>query len=273
MTEVAIVGFASSTRELANQVPESVEIWSMNQAYRLGFLKRADRWFDLHSRTLWDTTLEARRPADYLRWLQAFDGPVYLLEQQPDIPKSLRYPIEAVIENVGDYLTSTVAYMLALAIMERFSTIHLYGVDMATNSEYADQRACCEYLIGLARGRGIKILLPEVCPLIKGPLYGRGAFRPEGETITDAQYRARLTALQKRKADLERQMAGLTADRNMLEGAILETQYWINVTPEGVSQAALAPIDRAAWNGVRIEAVSLVPDAMTYPGPVSVNGR
>lgn len=244
MTEIAIVGFASSSRELANTLPETVEIWGCNQLYRPGFLRRADRWFELHSRALWDTSLEERRPAGYVQWLAAFDGPVYMLEQQRDIPHSLRYPIEAVIENVGDYLTSTMAYMLALAIMEKAGTVHVYGVDMATKSEYADQRACFEYLIGLARGRGIKIVLPEVCPLIKGPMYGRG-----GEQLTDGQFERRLRDLHVKKDELQKRMASLTADLNILEGAILETQYWMNVTPEGTNQPAFANTTHTA-NGV-----------------------
>src|ERR1051326_9602101 len=158
MSQVAIVGFAQSTRELANAVADDVEVWGENQLYRAGFLRRAERWFELHARHLWDTRLDVRRPSDYAGWLAAFPGPVYTLEREPDIPHSVRYPIEAVVADVGDYLTSTVAYMLALAIHERREAIHLYGVDMATNSEYAEQRACCEYLIGLARGRGISII-------------------------------------------------------------------------------------------------------------------
>jgi hypothetical protein len=65
--------------------------------------------------------------------------------------------------------------------------------------------------------------------------------------ISDDQYAARLKALAKRKADLELQMANLTADLNMVEGAILETKYWINVTPEGAPQQA--PLPKSASNG------------------------
>ncbi len=241
MTEVALVGFASSSRELANTLPASVEIWGCNQLYRTGFLKRADRWFELHSRTLYDTALEARRPADYIRWLSAFDGPVYLLEPQPDIRGSVRYPIEEVIADVGDYLTSSMAYMLALAIHERAEVIHAYGVDMATKGEYAEQRAGFEYLLGLARGRGIRIVLPTACPLLRAPLYGRGALRPDGEHITDDQFAARLQALEQRKAEIQQHLTRLQGEFQAIEGAILETTYWINTTPEGAPQEILQP--------------------------------
>jgi hypothetical protein len=40
-------------------------------------------------------------------------------------------------------------------------------VDMRADEEYSYQRANCEYLIGLARGKGIKVHIPEVSPLLK----------------------------------------------------------------------------------------------------------
>lgn len=232
---VAIVGFAASSREAANHLAPNVEIWGENHLYRSGFLKRADRWFELHSRRLYETTLDARRPGDYVEWLSQFPGPVYMLEPQPDIPNSVRYPIEAVIADVGEYLTSSVAYMLGLAILEKRPEIHLYGVDMAMGTEYAEQRACCEYLIGLARGRGVKIVLPEQSPLLTGPLYGRG-----GERISDNQFARRLQALEKRKGELQKQQAEIVAHLNVIEGSILETNFWMHATPEGNGATTLA---------------------------------
>jgi hypothetical protein len=50
---------------------------------------------------------------------------------------------------------------------EGFKEIHLYGVDMAVSTEYDEQRPSCEYFIGLARGRGIKVYIPEESHLLK----------------------------------------------------------------------------------------------------------
>lgn len=38
---------------------------------------------------------------------------------------------------------------------------------MAADDEYGYQRPNCEYLIGLARGRGIKVVIPDESPLCK----------------------------------------------------------------------------------------------------------
>lgn len=58
-----------------------------------------------------------------------------------------------------DYLESSFAYMIALAILRCPKEIHIWGIRMATTEEYAYQRANCEYLIGYARGRGIHVII------------------------------------------------------------------------------------------------------------------
>jgi hypothetical protein len=43
----------------------------------------------------------------------------------------------------------------------------VYGVTMKAGDEYGYQRPNAEFLIGLARGKGIKVHLPENCSLCK----------------------------------------------------------------------------------------------------------
>ena len=63
--------------------------------------------------------------------------------------------------------------MLALAIHEGFEEIHVYGVDMAVDTEYHHQRPSCEFFLGLAAGMGIKIFVPDTADLLKTRfLYG-----------------------------------------------------------------------------------------------------
>ena len=102
-------------------------------------------------------------------------------------PFQQKYPLDDVIkdclsglveinenreETVRKYFTSTFAYMMGLAIHEKFDVIELYGIDMENNTEYGYQRPCGEFWIGLALGRGIKVTLPEPCLLCQAPLYG-----------------------------------------------------------------------------------------------------
>jgi hypothetical protein len=83
-------------------------------------------------------------------------------------PTSVRYPIEDAIRYAGrDYFTSTVAFMLALAAMEDFEEIHLYGINLAIGDEYFYEKPCAEWWLGYLAGKGIKIFVPHASSLLK----------------------------------------------------------------------------------------------------------
>lgn len=112
---------------------------------------------------------------DYVKALNKLSEKVPVLMQQtwPEIKNSVRYPIEDVIKTFGNYFTNTISYEMALAIMMGYEEIHLYGIDMAVSSpiflmdEYSHQRPSCEYFIGLAVGKGIKVVIPDTSDLCK----------------------------------------------------------------------------------------------------------
>ena len=117
------------------------------------------------------------------------------------------------------YLTSTIAYEIALAIYERFDEIALYGIDLNTAEEYAWQKPGVEYLLGIAAGRGIKIIVPTNCPLLNGTLYGRGHKADGGEQgHSYAQYQQRMNQLQREQSEIGRHV-------NELRGALTEADY------------------------------------------------
>jgi hypothetical protein len=75
-------------------------------------------------------------------------------------------------DTFGRYFTSTIGYMLALAI-GRLRLDRLYGIDLASDVEYPQQRPNAEYLIGLARGMGKTVVIAPASALCKaGHLYG-----------------------------------------------------------------------------------------------------
>lgn len=167
---MAIVGTAQSWK-LTPWADPGVELWSLNDAYRLPGFQRADRWFDLHPfDAMWFVPKDTKsvhasqippgkhylRPHDYLDWLAKQQIPVYL---QTDPPagfglQAQRYPKEAIEQAFGRYFTSTPAWMLALAVAEGFQEIAIYGIHLATEHEYIEQRPNFEYLIGRVLGRG-----------------------------------------------------------------------------------------------------------------------
>lgn len=164
MRKVAIVGAAQTSRDMAPYDDESWEIWTLNDMGPLA--KRIDRLFELHSRAILE------RDAAVLQvefdWLKANQTvPVYMAEPQDWVPMAVQFPTETILKEFGDYFTNSVSWMMALALHEGVDELALWGVDMAHGTEYAAQRPSCEYMIGLARGRGVPVYIPPQCDLLK----------------------------------------------------------------------------------------------------------
>ncbi len=174
-TKVAIVGFATSSCDLAPYDDPTFEIWGCNAlGKKLG--KRFDRMFDPHD---YDGPRPTIRFQTRLDWYKEWGGPVYMKQVHPDLPNSVRYPIEDVKERFKSitkgrpYFTNTIAFMQAQAILEEFEEIHIYGVDMITANEHEHQRPCCEFLHGYATGLGIKTYIPPESALLSAThMYG-----------------------------------------------------------------------------------------------------
>ena len=80
-----------------------------------------------------------------------------------EVPTSMVYPLDAMLKKFGDYFTNSISWMLALAIHEGFEEIHVYGVDMAVDTEYHHQRPSCEYFLGLAKRDGHQDIHSRYC--------------------------------------------------------------------------------------------------------------
>lgn len=164
---VAIVGGASS-RTLAPYDDPAWEIWAFS-SLRLK-TPRFTRWFEIHA--LDDLREQLRRDTErrlsftsYMRFLKSLDCPVYMQKRHADVPASVEYPLQQVLEHFGKCFTSTASYLIALAILEGYQTIGVWGVHLTERTVYARQRPGVEYLLGVAAQRGIEIVLPEGCPL------------------------------------------------------------------------------------------------------------
>jgi hypothetical protein len=73
----------------------------------------------------------------------------------------------------GPVFGSTVAWMLCYAIEQGARIINLFGLDMATETEYAEQRDTVYYWIGRAEALGIVVNIPEMSRLFfKDRIYG-----------------------------------------------------------------------------------------------------
>lgn len=213
---VAIVGFAESSRNLAPYDDPSWEIWGLNQLDH--HIPRADRWFEIHQRQVF--LADTVRDVDYLATLRGFQIPVYMQEHHADIPNSVRFPIERVLQfGEIDYFQSSIALMFALAMVEGFEEIGVWGVDLVVGSEYDYQKPNLEFWLGLALGKGLRVSLPAQTALLKQS-YRYGYDHPPSKGPLTLQH------FDTRIAKLQEEHGRLLTQINACEGALMEAQNW-----------------------------------------------
>ena len=160
-TKVAICG-TGGHRDLIKYYPG--EVWCVTKAYpRLLPRKgkgKADRIFELH------------HPKHYKR-LKGANVPVVLPHPHPDIPDAIILPKEELISEFGNFFHSSIAWMMGMALYEGAEAMALLGVHMALSSEYGAQRDDIFYFLGIAKERGVKVVIPPDSHLVMGKkLYG-----------------------------------------------------------------------------------------------------
>lgn len=120
---------------------------------------RITRIFEIHD-------ILINQSPDYPQWLVNQNIPMIVSDKFPVKADHVKtFPQEC---NVLKKLTSTPAYMMALAIYEGATEIGIYGVEMGVdNHEYFKQRSGMYSWIGYALGKGIKVTIPEESSLFK----------------------------------------------------------------------------------------------------------
>ena len=222
-TKVAIVGFTDH-KKLAPFKDKDFEIWGLNALFSHGQeVPRADRWFDLH-------------PVDVIsqdrwEWYAGQKIPVYLQQLVEAVPSAVEFPAERLRQlfrsffteefDRRTYYTSSIAWMIAFAILEGFKEIHVYGVDMSQDEEYFGQRNGVEFWMGVCAGKGITLYVPQASDLLGATHeYGYGS---------DGGFRAKLTArlaeLNRQCGQLDRQVREMQDQRLITEGAKQGAQW------------------------------------------------
>jgi hypothetical protein len=173
LRKIACLGGAK-TLQLAPWHDETWELWSHASCRHMGS-RDPDLLFDLHPPELWRDPTKKTWDPKYATWLTTNRIPIMMQKVYADVPASIKYPFATMItEFPRGYMTNHLAYMVALALMEGVTHLAVYGCDYGTNSEYGPQRGSAEYWLGVAEGRGVRVLLPPGCDLLNKPalLYG-----------------------------------------------------------------------------------------------------
>ena len=151
---VAIVGTGPG-RHVAPWSDDSFCWWALNEIPQ----PRADRHFELHPMSV--------QNVEELAWLGACPVPCYVLDLGASsqfgqvVKNAVQYPLDRLLAaGYRNYFTCTFAYQISLALLDGFREIALYGVQLHLGSarERVWERACVDYWIGVAEGRGVRVV-------------------------------------------------------------------------------------------------------------------
>ena len=167
--KIAILGTSPSSVDEAPYDDKSWEIWNLGR----NFLnqKRFDLWFELHY--IW-LLHELKMIPDQFEHMKKCGNKLIIQAPHADYPEAQIYPKDDILAKYPRrYFTSSIAWMLALAIEQKPTHIGIWGIDLCVNEEYNYQRPCVEYLLGVAEGRGIDVTIPKVSTICRASyLYG-----------------------------------------------------------------------------------------------------
>jgi hypothetical protein len=172
MKTVAIVGSHPRTSKKFDFSRTDCDVWVFNEAMSADWCKRADGVFQMHDPIIWKNPANRNDPKHY-EWLKSGNTPtIFMMEKYEEVPMSEKYPLDEVLSLSGGLkkLTSSVAHAIALAIIKGYEAIEIYGVEMETNTEYQYQKDGVIFWIGLAIGKGIKVI--QHTKIFDDPIYG-----------------------------------------------------------------------------------------------------
>lgn len=168
MRNIVLLGTAPASMHLAPFANPEWEIWACSPG-TYG-MPRIDKFFELHR---WEPG-QAWFSEGYVSFLQSFQGEVIMGDHEPSVKNCRVLEWERLVNDWGPYnFTSSLAWMMAMAIETKPKKIAFYGVDMAATTEYHDQRMGCAHFAVEARKRGIEVGVPPESDLLRPPpLYG-----------------------------------------------------------------------------------------------------
>lgn len=178
---IAVLGSHPATVETAPFHDDGVYIFSCSpHNIQMRTLPRWDAWSEAHS-----VAADKTRPYDYLRGLEQQaqakqergENPIIWMRDREAVkhfPGGVLYPEDEIKATFCPFLlTSSVAWMLALSILEAerndIKKIALYGILQSSDAEFAYQRPGTQYFLWEATKRGIKVLAARESNLFELP--------------------------------------------------------------------------------------------------------
>lgn len=216
--KIALIGSAPSSIRLAPYHDDSWQVWGCSPgAYGVVPKGRSNVWWELHK-------YEPGQPwfsPEYCQFLLEHPR-VMVAEPRPEMPNGEVLPVDELVAKYGPYFfTSSVAWMMAVAIEMGATKIGLWGVDMAATEEYEAQRAGLHYFAMIAKRQGIEVGVPPESDLFRPRfLYGVDEIKH-----SHIKLRSRRQELESRKREAEAQMENAKSMVAFMTGAIDDLNY------------------------------------------------
>jgi hypothetical protein len=252
---LVIVGSYPQTRGLFDFSRTDCDVWVFNEAMNQSWVKRADAVFQLHIPTIWRNPQNRNDPKHY-EWLKSTNVPVFMQEKYGDVPASVEFPKDKILRDFPNAkqngepireVACSPAWALAYAIYLGYPKIEIYGVELASNTEYAYQQGNFKYWLGVAVGKGIDVNIHS--KMFNAPLYGyEGEVFLPYETFGDRIAELDTTKLAEKYGAAVKVM--LTETERIMQGD--NTDTILPLVQEAVNSAvALGEIDGAIQENER----------------------
>lgn len=258
MKKLAIVGSGTQTRTNAPFDDPAFDIWVFNEAANSEWCKRWSACFQMHEPEIYKG--HNTKDSHHWEWLKQNHGkPIYMQEVDAEVPDSIAFPLDEAKNLAGvNMFPTTFAYMAALAILQGYEEIRIFGVELSA-SEYQYQANGYLFWFGFLRGKlGTQNVDSAVLYLDKNifdvPLYGyegnmtfgKEYFESRAKTLDNAWVAAE-KSLKNIKGAIEK-----ATEKNEFEKVkSLVTQYQSAAIVAGEKAGALAEAERYAQFGDR----------------------
>lgn len=217
--KICLLGAAPSSRKLAPFSDITWEIWACSPPnYDAA---RIDAWFELHNL---DRKIMHIQNAPFINILKEHPR-VYIAKEDKRFPKAIVYPYQEMVKKYGKYFfTSSLAWMMAMAIEQKPEVIGIWGVDMSAHEEYGYQRAGMHFFMQKAKDVGIKLAVPAQSDLLMPvPPYG---FKEQWPMWW--KQRARREELEGRLQNARNQIQSFKREEYIFSGALDDMNYMDN---------------------------------------------
>lgn len=221
--KLCILGTAWSCKDAPFNDPD-YDFWGVAHCLMLPQIQKMDAVFEIHLKSIWEKEVDPRTGKPIIHNANPGKIKTYLHEVDADIPTSVVFPKEQLIEKYKKYIpesdyfyaTNSIVWMILLGIDMGYERIDLYGVHLECDQEWAFERPCVEFWMGFAAGKGIKIDVATAADVCRGShMYGYAEVEVQRKKIL-----SRIEGFQSRLSDMNRQRTIMTQQMVNMEGEL-----------------------------------------------------